>query len=158
MILMFIPYIVLAARNGNVKRNRTRTETETETETKTATLLVHGRPQAGKVSAGGMRYYVVRPDSDTARLTVTLTKTVGEGDLYMVRRNGTTVIDPLDDTTFRYRLSVCLWARLTIVPQAVDPLEDTQGFGTDLRAVDWFHLAFDPLGDTTFLVRTVVCA
>lgn len=62
---------------------------------------MHGRPQAGKVSAGGMRYYVVRPDSDTARLKVTLTKAVGDGDLYMVRRNGTTAIDPLDDTTFR---------------------------------------------------------
>lgn len=68
-----------------------------------ATLLVHGRPQAGKVKTGGMRYYVVRPESDTARMTVALTKHVGEGDIYVVRgTNGTTTIDPTDAATYRY--------------------------------------------------------
>ena len=64
-------------------------------------MLVHGRPQAGRVTAGDMRYYVVRPDSDTSKMTVTLTKAVGDGDLYMVRRNGTMTIDPLDESTYR---------------------------------------------------------
>lgn len=63
---------------------------------------MHGRPQAGKVAAGGMRYYVVRPDSDTAKMTVTVNNVVGNSDLYMVRGDGTTTIDPLDDSTFRY--------------------------------------------------------
>ena len=82
--------------------NFTVSRTETNRIDATATLLVHGRPQAGKVAAGGMRYYVVRPDSDTAKMTVTLTKAVGDGDLYMARRNDTTTIDPLDDSTYRY--------------------------------------------------------
>eukprot|EP00903_Cladosiphon_okamuranus_P013133 g12248.t1 len=67
-----------------------------------ATLLVHGRPQAGKVVAGGMRYYVVRPDSDTTKMTVTLNTVVGNGDLYVVRGNATTTIDPLDDSSFSW--------------------------------------------------------
>ena len=68
----------------------------------TATLLVHGRPQAGWVRAGHMQYYLVRPESDTARLTVSLTTSLGQADLYMARRNESMEIDPLDDSTYRF--------------------------------------------------------
>ena len=67
-----------------------------------ATYLVPGRPQAGQVSAGDMRYYVVHPESDSATLTATLTKSHGEADLYLTKREtSTTKIDPTDESTFR---------------------------------------------------------
>lgn len=65
-------------------------------------LPIRPNPTNAQMAAGSMSYYTVRPESDTARLTVTLTKTAGEGDMYMTRKNESTVIDVLDQTTYRY--------------------------------------------------------
>ncbi|CAM9362294.1 unnamed protein product, partial [Hapterophycus canaliculatus] len=69
-----------------------------------ATLLVHGRPQEGKVSAGGLRYYMVRPYSATSKLTVPLKLSSGSADLFMVRMedDNTTTIDPMDASTYSW--------------------------------------------------------
>lgn len=61
--------------------------------------LVPGRPQAGAVRAGEMKYYTVRSQSDTAKLIVSFTSRVGVADLYI--RIGAGLIDPEDVTTYR---------------------------------------------------------
>lgn len=63
-----------------------------------------GRPQAGQVEAGSMRYYVVRQEKGSTMMSVTLTRYHGEADVYVTRgESGKTkgMIDPDDETTFR---------------------------------------------------------
>ena len=69
-----------------------------------ATFLIPGRPQAGQVEAGSMRYYVVRHEKGSTMMSVTLTMYHGEADVYVAQ--GETddpmgMIEPNDDTTFR---------------------------------------------------------
>ncbi|CAM9344963.1 unnamed protein product [Scytosiphon promiscuus] len=83
---------------------RAPTSPPTTTTAPTVTLLAHGRPQAGRVGNHGLLHYIVQPDSDTHRLTVSMTKSYGLADLYMTRLDGDniTAIDPMDDSTFSW--------------------------------------------------------
>ncbi|CAB1114966.1 unnamed protein product [Ectocarpus sp. CCAP 1310/34] len=72
------------------------------------TVSVYRGDEGGKVAANGMRYYLLRPESDTTKLTVTLTKSTGEGDLWTSRGQAedTIVLDGNEGTADPYLIGV----------------------------------------------------